>query len=219
MLSELLLQELRDIISDSKFSYHDFEIENVNYFKVTYKYQPDLSFTIESTYDEKNIISIIPGKIWETERTEVKGSSSIKNTFKEWLDNIWKKIMIDPVHRILEEQKFKVDEILNAIKDFPDEYFTVNEAEELREKLDDLEKNMMENLQNTITDKKELEAEIKSLHNEINTLKTTLTSFKKPKWFQSLGTRIGVWLSDPKNQQSLLQGAVALKKLISKNEG
>jgi hypothetical protein len=220
MVSEKMMREIQAALETGTFSVHDFEIKIDTPFTITYKYRPGIVFQISTKPGDKTKreISYKPGTVWANVTMDADDGYDVTGAIREWLYSILELLSLSPVERRIEEQRIKIEEILTSMKEFPNEYFSAEEAEDLKSKLDALEATLTESIRKNATDQKEMQAQLDKLRTEMETLKLTLGSLKKPKWYQSLGTRIGLWMSDPKNQQALLQGAVTLKKMLSKDD-
>jgi phosphoglycerate-specific signal transduction histidine kinase len=96
----------------------------------------------------------------------------------------------------------------------PEEYFSKEEAEQLQERLTDLEKRLTENLSQNVKDNKELSAKIESVRSDIQMLKDNVQNLTKPKLMTALLARTFDWLKDPVNRKLITSGAQVAKDIL-----
>ena len=96
----------------------------------------------------------------------------------------------------------------------PTDYFSRQEAEHLRNRLDELEARLKQNLQDTIEDQTEMQTRIDELANEMSVLKENVDVLNKRGWAKALVTRTFEWAKDPANRKLLNSGAEVAKELL-----
>ncbi|MBN9483724.1 MAG: hypothetical protein BGO70_08970 [Bacteroidetes bacterium 43-93] len=161
--------------------------------------------TIEYTvYEIKGKMS--PGILAHSEDFINEGENGIACAINAWLKNLWEDITIAPELRQFNSQQEEIEKIKERVNGMPNEYFTVEEGEELKSRLDKLESQLTEKLNTENPDASDAEKQINKLHSEIEVLKQTIFSLKKPGWFKSFITKTMTWLSNPTNQKLLKAG-------------
>ncbi|MEJ0029050.1 MAG: hypothetical protein WDO15_01175 [Bacteroidota bacterium] len=158
-----------------------------------------------------------PGKLAFREEFKNRGASGINEALDLWLINLWEDITISPENRIFLAQKEEIEKLKERIGEMPDEYFTVEEGNNIRERLEKIESQLADKLINEVPDETESKKQIEKLHQEIEILKQTIHSLKKSGWFKSFVTKTMSWLSNPSNQKLLKAGKEILTKMLPEN--
>jgi len=153
--------------------------------------------------------SVCPGPVAIEESFSFKGEDTVFTKISLWLNCIWEEISANPIVKQIENQQNQINEIFERFESIKDDYFTIDEAKELKKKLDDLENTLKSQLQQQIKDKKGLEEEINKLHLDIDTLKTTIASFDKKGWLKSLSVKVFKWSTNA-NHAKLIKGGYTL---------
>jgi len=216
----------------SRFDSTDFKIEyqkeqNSSAITLTIKYVIEPKYKIvfkipSSTTSDKDSYGdyyafsgkVCPGPLAYEETFSFKGEHVIYDKIKTWLNCIWEELSSNPIVKKVETHQDKINEIFEKLDTINDGYFTETEAEELKLKLDELEKNFKTQLEKNSADKKKLEGEIEKLHTDIDTLKETIGSFKKKGWLKSFTGKIFKWTTDAENRKLLKEGYSAIKILL-----
>ena len=88
--------------------------------------------------------SACPGELTYKEQIEFSDKDAIYDKVKSWLGCIWEEISSNSIVRALGQQqdeiRQQVDEMIKNVGDLEDTYFTNEEAEVLKERLDELSK-------------------------------------------------------------------------------
>src|SRR5438477_189409 len=114
----------------------------------------------------------------------------------------------------IEDQQNQIDEIFEKFDSIQDEYFTEDEASELKNRLDKLEENLQAEIRTKNEDKKIFEQEISKLHTDIDTLKQTISSFKKKGWLRSFTGKIFKWSKNSENRKLLADGYKVIREFL-----
>jgi len=147
-----------------------------------------------------------PGELSYEEDFSNEGIDGISKALNEWLDNLWEDLTLSPQNRAFLSHKEEIEKIKQQVNGIPDEYFTVEEANEIKDRLKNIEDQLAEKLNAENPDKEESQNQIDKLHNEIEILKETIFSLNKAGWFKSFLTKTFTWLTDPNNQKLLKAG-------------
>lgn len=228
MLKTSFILELKKVIAKSNyFLENDFEIvssfrSNIYSLSIKYIYEPQYNISLSipdkrnEKYEEVKISgTVCPGEIGNQERVMIEGKRGITDLLNDWLLRIKEELFSEPLKRELENQKAQIEEIIRNLNKLDDGYFTKEEAEELKMKLSDLEKDLKKNIQEADQNEEIYKKKINALENDIEMLKTTLTSFKKKAWAKSFATRIGNWFKDSDNTKLLKNGIEIAKALLT----
>jgi len=155
-----------------------------------------------------------PGQLALTEKFKYEKTVGIGLAIRDWLTNLWEDITIAPENRIFLAQKEEIEKIKERVSGLPDEYFSAEEGNELKLRLEKLESQLTERLTTENPDKVEAEKQIEKLHEEIEILKQTIYSIKKSGWFKSFVTKTMTWLADPSNQKLLHAGKEIITNML-----
>ena len=242
MIRTKLINEIKDILNDHvKFSLTDFSIElknrtiiifyeydNAFYYQAEIPNSPSVktltkknSFlpnrNVETDYEVEvyNINAVLcPGEMSLKETQHFEGKKELLKRIRSWQDNLWEELISIPVQKEMEKQEIIINELKQKVKDLPDTFFTEEEGEDIKKKLQDLEDSLTERIEKEIKDKNELEKSINELHLEIESLKETVYSLNKQNWFKSAIAKTYNWLSKDKNRKLLIEGTKLLKPML-----
>jgi len=226
----------KDIIikidSHERFESYDFKISSESnayntMLEIEYKIQSEflLTFKIPSSVTSKEGSSdyylfsgtVCPGPISYQESFNFKGLQGIFNTIERWLDCIWEELTSNPIVKYIESQQEQINDIFEKFDSIDDEYFTKVEAEDLKNRLDELEKTLKDEAIKLNKDKELLQNELIKLHTDIETLKLTITSLNKNGWLKSFTGKIFKWTSKTENRALLKDGFSLVKAFLPEN--
>jgi|SRR5271157_9799 len=230
---ELLNETKKALTRNPRFRVEDFVIdkesaETQNRLLITCRFDPKFMFRAEISNKAESygsglkyeIVGVVClGEFTVNEEVAFSSKSQLLTGISSWVDRIDSELRAIPVFCRVEERTRELQDILKKYEDLPDEYLSQEEAEKLRQKLDELERQLTETLERSITDKKELNAKLNALHIDMETLKQNIGSLKKRGWVSSLGVRAANWTKDPENRELLKSGSEVAKLLLeaSKN--
>ena len=163
--------------------------------------------------DGKWLIRFSPGEILMEDSTVITMSEferRIVGAIQYWLDLV-KEDMLNPLEMrfiVNSIQEFK-SEIDNKLNEMEDGYFTKEEGNILREKLEQIE-NMI--LNQTAQDEKE--TEILKMKEEIEFLKQSIDTLTKKKWLKNALVKMWSWGQKEENRK-LIESSVEAVKAIS----
>ncbi|MFF6014137.1 hypothetical protein [Lysinibacillus fusiformis] len=199
-LTKTFLKEIENELNGKHFLSDDFNIKTesyTNYIKliIRYSYLPQYMFEgFIYTNEEKFDARFNPGTV----AIVVKKDNLLRQEFliaiREWLNNTYSEMTNSPLERKVKEH----DEILkswqekiHSMGEEGEHFFTKEEGEELRNKLNELE----ELLENGIIQKDEnIQQDLDKLHSEVNTLREHLQVLTKKNWLLSFSVRLYTWI-------------------------
>ena len=158
--------------------------------------------------------TVCPGPLALDETFSFRGEDGIFERITTWLNNIWEELSANPIVKKMESQQTQIDELFERFDSMPDDYFSVEEAAELKERLNNLEETLKATIQERVEDKKVFEQEVAKLHTDIDTLKQTITSFKKKGWLKSFTNKVFKWTSNSDNRKLLKDGYSIIREFL-----
>lgn len=225
---------ITSILNNSNFfDSNDFEwVENKNNVQIKYKYSEKtylFSFNIpeketvipsQSTFNipllNKETVDFIfigymrPGKISDIENFSLVGLQELHKKIETWLLELDDELIDLRLLKKINKTEEKVEEFFSKVNEITekmeDSFFTKEEAEDLRDKLNNMEKNIIENLEKTINDKTNLEKEIRELKKEIEKLKMSTEKISKKHWAKKCFNKLGEWATNPEKRKLFLYG-------------
>lgn len=213
MLRDCVKNKIYNALNYDIFRYEDFIIEEdvgfVGDIRIRYnEYYCKMQFD-----DDCCQITFSPGKVLTEETVELNLSifeNRIEKYIYSWLPRI-KRDMINPVEKRFVDssiQEFR-SEIENKLSEIDDGYFTKEEGELLRERLEQLE-----NIISERDSQEELQSEVAKMKEEIEFLKATVDTLSKKKWFRNALIKIWTWGQKDENRK-LIETSVETIKSIS----
>lgn len=198
------------------------ETEDGYVLEIIYRFEPQFKFiatmpasdqlTPKSIY---TTITTTPGHMLITESVSNVRATELSDYIKNWLHRLDEELSSIPLQRQLEEQHKEIEFIFQQLNEIPNDFISKQEAESLRFRLDDLEERLTKNLQETVTDQKELENKIKAISDDMSALKENMNVLNKRGWAKSLVTRTFEWAKDPVNRKLLKSGVEVARELLS----
>jgi Zn-finger nucleic acid-binding protein len=155
-----------------------------------------------------------PGEMSTQEPFECENIDGLQKVVLQWIERLKSEFRMAPIFRELDLQKEKLDQMMAKVECVPDEYFSRQEADALRQRLDDLESRLTEGLNQRKQDKDEVQNQVNAIHSDIEMLKDALNNLKKPGGAKIFTIRLFKWASVPENREMLSSGAHLAKDLI-----
>lgn len=227
MVRQAFLKELNDALNKSeRFEDHDFKVDskaaNIGYdFKIVYRYDEAYGITAhvgEEVDEGQREIAIYgnasPGDIGTSESFRIYGRSKFFAYVKQWLGRLRAELMAVPVNRAVEEQRKQIEELIGRFARLPNEYFGRDEAEVLKERLDALEKQMVDAIIGNAAKDEDVSARVASLEQDFSVLKENVETLRKPGWARAFATRVTKWMRDPENRKMLADGVDISRRLL-----
>lgn len=233
MIRDKIYKDITDTIDKHKrFDSSDFKIEPIkdsrnSFTTLTIKYSIEPKYKIvfkipTSTTTDKDSYSpyysfsgsVSPGPLAYEETFAFKGEDGVFERITIWLNCIWEELSSNPIVKQVESQQQQIDDIFDKFETIKDDYFTNEEASDLRKRLDELEESLKSQISKNSEDKKILEQEISNLHTDIDTLKQTILSFKKKGWLKSFTSKVFKWTKDSENRKMLKDGYTVIREFL-----
>lgn len=236
MIREKIYRDINETIDKHKrFESSDFKIESTKESRAAHinlsikyliepKYQilftiPSSSTTEKNNYGGEDTFysftgSVVPGPLAYNETFKFRGEENILSKITIWLNNIWEEISSNPLVKMLQSQQDQIEEIYKQFGDIKDEYFTTDEAFDLKKRLDNLEEQLKTEILKQTKEKEIIEEEVNKLKIDIETLKETIASFKKKGWIKSFSGKIFKWTRNSENRGMLKDGYDVIKAFL-----
>jgi len=231
MLRESFKSELEKCLnSNSFFSYFDFEViedekgvvsiefltENKYYFNFKI---PTSTSEFEDKYEKKYSeyyykTTISPWISALSENVNFIGKNALFSGIKEWMKYLQEDLLSIPVNRKIQEHENKLNEINEIIETMNNDYLSEDEKEQLVQRIDQLEQNMIKSINELNKKVEEKESLIQSLKSEFEALKEKTEIYNKKNFFKTFAAKIVQWTSDPNNQKILGSGITIVRNLI-----
>jgi len=158
--------------------------------------------------------SVCPGPLAYEETFSFKGEEGVFERISIWLNCIWEELSSNPIVKKVENQQQQIDEIFEKFESIQDGYFSDDEAEELKKRLESLEETLKIQIKQNSEEKKIFEQEVAKLHNDIDTLKQTVQSLKKKGWLKSFTSKVYKWSKDSDNRKMLKDGYSVIREFL-----
>jgi len=190
------------LINVSKDDSYDIKIEIIYIYKTNYTFRGLLN------PNANEFISIYsPGEIMNSEEHIFTYLDSFFDSLTIWIKNIESEMKSEPLLRRVNEHEKILRDIKNKLNTMEDEgYFSPKEENDFIDRLEKLEAAFTEKIETDQEEGRNLKAELKSLTNEIETLKVQLGSLTKKNWYLSFATRLYYWFKRNPNATRQLAG-------------
>jgi len=202
-LTETFFKEIENELNSEHFLSDDFNIKTESYnnyikLNIIYSYLPQYVFEGFIYKDEEKFDARFnPGTV----AIVVKKDNLLRQEFlmaiREWLNNTYSEMTNSPIERKVKEH----DEILkswqekiHSMGEGGEHFFTKEEGEELRNKLNELEELLKNEIIEKDENKYEQKQDLDKLNSEINTLRQHLEVLNKKNWFLSFSVRLFTWI-------------------------
>lgn len=231
----VLLKIKETIDGTSFFLFHEFQITNPSNYasKIKIQYLHRDAWLESSIPSEKTKMATSsqyeyldykfsgehsPGEVNVTETFVVGDLGGFLKVITRWLNLLKEDLINEPTRRALESQQAQINNLVESVGDIEDIYFTNQEAEALRQRLDALEKRFEEQLRNDKTMKKaDLDERLEKMTKQIEALKQQVGVLSKKSWLKTFVGRFVTWSADPHNQKLLESGVKTVKQIVLGN--
>jgi hypothetical protein len=202
--------------------------------RVTYRYVPGYFFAANiprhphevtvgntvkrNTYEISTVAA--PGGMSDHEQITVVGGPELLSALKNWLSNLASDLKALPQMRAQDALRRDVDEWVASVSaelreiENGDAYFSVEEAEGLKDRLSEFEQRMEQIAAKAIQDRAALEERVATIHKDFEALRSQTAILTRASWFKSALVRIAQWLSDPESKKLLQSGTEVAKILL-----
>jgi NH3-dependent NAD+ synthetase len=195
------------VAEDFRVSYHKENNRDRDRMLIEYRHA-DASAFFEATIPrkrEKTSLLIAwkcaPGEVGTEENGVVSGTIDLREQVWQWLGWFADELRARPAARLAAETKKATEEFAQRLENLEDGMFTAAEGEELKKRLSELEAKMAEQIEKSGLEKKELDRQIRALHDDILALKEQVTVRSKKSWAASAMSRFKRFWSDPDNRK------------------
>lgn len=234
MIRYVLKNEIGRLINNtSYFEITDFEITDINKgdvdsLEIQHRFEPRYKFVASIPHkkekekdnpfseDYRISVRVSPGEITFEEFLRFNGKAELFSGIATWIERVKEDICAKPVYQEMAKLREEVLAFLKEFEDVKDESFSREEIDELKGKLDELEKKLQENIRKTVKEQNQQNAKIKLLEKDIGILKEKLETSSKKGWFVSMKVRFSELFKDPINRQ-ILQSGVQMAEELAKS--
>jgi hypothetical protein len=220
VLRDKIISSIRESIERSKLSVEEFtfdqtEKEGTTTLTIAYRFDPRFFFRLSVKANAGSDYSYVaaPGSVSQRE-SGTASAYHLSGTIQEWASRVLEDLVAPPVMRQISEQGKAINDMLAQFDNLADEYFTKEEADEMRRKLDELEESLLAQLETADVGQKELRRKADELHKEIETLKGTVESLKKPGFAGRVVVRLSSFFKDPENAKLVKMTTVEIGKQL-----
>lgn len=217
MIRQYIKNMLFDSLNYDIFRFEDFNIseqsENEKYI-VIFSYDSNYYFQLVCSADDDYCrIEYSPGNLLMKEKNRISMGAFeryVAGQIHEWLDRVKKEILNPIQERFIGQaiQKFK-EQLDDELSKVADEFFSKEESEELKKRLDVLEKIVLDGNSQTSN----LKNEVEKMKQEIEFLKLTVDTLSKKKWLKNAITKMYTWSQQSENKKLIEAGADVIKKI------
>ena len=231
MFKASLLERIKHTIerATSRYTFDDFTITNESVranqgtgasLTITYRFKPTYKFTASYTGNRDTSGSntiycrISPGELTTAEGISVTGDEGLISALSRWLSILLDELDTVPTFAQIEQQQHEISEILKQVDERPDEYFTREEAEGLKEKIDELERMIQKSIRDSVEDEESVKEQLSTIKKDFETLKSQIPSLTKKGWSGSFMVRYHKWTRNFGSANLLKSGVQAVKGLL-----
>ncbi|MCK6256816.1 hypothetical protein LCY76_09440 [Fictibacillus sp. KIGAM418] len=200
MLRNSFLALITEKLNNFTFSQNDFDIDisesyHSVHVKITYRYIEDFyfSFTLKKNPGEEISLDRCPGIVVKNESKNVKTRGTLVEDITSWLRAMEEEMSYTPFAREFTKTKERFTVMEEKFNEIPDEYFSKEEGEYLKEKLENLEFDFEQKLREEMANKVNLENEIEVMKKDLEQLKSQVELLTKRGWIKSFGTKMYTW--------------------------
>jgi len=196
-------------LEKSPFTVADFDVSFVAgpLLEVKFLHKPEFSFVIREDYTGDLILVESPGTHLLVEKKTLGTLDDAPTKLLDWTRNVRDELRATiPLVNEFDDLRRLVEAHINDHLDSPDEPFTIEEADALRQKLDQLDTRFNEMQQQSELTQREVER----LTKELASLKENLGAYPKGVWYKTAASRLWVTFSKivtSKESQKLLARA------------
>lgn len=216
---------IRDKVKSKIFNSLNYDIFRIEDFNISDELNGDtynICITYENSYFNLEFSSDCgycrttcrPGDVFIKNKSRIDldvFESNVSRMLQSWMKRI-KDELVNPIEQRFinsELQNFK-KQLDNRLDEIEDSLFSKEEGEELKNRLELLEKMVQDRM--GMDD--ESEAEIRKMREEIEFLRATVDTLTKKKWIKNALVKIWVWGQKPENQK-LIESGISTVKAIS----
>jgi hypothetical protein len=201
MIRETLRNEILRTLNHHPFSHSDFEMVTSNSYggsvgvKIIYRYKNSYIFSFNLSKSENKQIKVDrnPGILIENQTVTLNDKDEILAEIIDWISAIKEDMYSSPIAKEFEETREKIFNMEEKFAEIPDQYFTKEEGEVLKQHLEKVETEFEDKLKEEHENNANLELEIRAMKSEMEQLKIQVEVLTKRNWFKSFGTKLHGW--------------------------
>lgn len=165
-------------------------------------------------------VTMSPGEFLAVDNIICNGENALYDTFEKWSIRAWDEFNASSIIQRFKIQEKKIEELNEQMGTMGEEYFTVKEAEKLKDRLEELEKILQEHIELVENDETKKNEELRKLSTDIEFLTNNIMSLNKKNWLQSFFARFSPMKLDGEKRKKLLQlGGKGIGMLIEAKTG
>jgi hypothetical protein len=215
MIRGKLRNEIMRTLDDAPFSQNDFDLDTSSSYggsvavKLTYRYLDTFrfSFNLSKTANSQIKVDRCPGAFIENENVTLNDKDEVLSEITDWIRAIKEEMYSSPIAKEFEKTKEKILEMEQKFSNIPDQYFTKEEGDLLKQRLDKVEVEFEEKLREEHETNSNLEREIREMKADMEQLKIQIQALTKQNWFKSFGTKLHGWGTKHPKTTALLVAA------------
>jgi sulfite reductase alpha subunit-like flavoprotein len=173
-------------------------------------YKTELQFEIELDFS--------PGILSTHETMKVEGSKKMLEELNNWVIRISEDIKNGVLYRELDNQKKKISEIDNMVKNLPDEYANSEQIDKLKKYIKNLSAKLIDEIKKLKINAKEKEKKIFDLEKQFEVLQERVETTKIKKIFRTLLSRLYQIASDPDLPQLIDNTQETIQNFLPENQ-
>jgi hypothetical protein len=147
-----------------------------------------------------------PGELSSFQHGEVKGKDALLSTIKAWTGRLAEDLAFLPEFRTIAAHEALLRELDEKLKDIPDGELNEVQARQVREMLDEVQKNLATQIKDLEISADEKAKKIDELRAEVDALRANLEGSKLRATIRSIAGRLIKWGSDPRIPQLIDNG-------------
>lgn len=228
LLNQIIGKLERYSFSANEFVIDEWEdvIDKETAVSITYRFIEEFKFKFTLPQEEAELFQIErkPGKHVTKDTLRVTSVHSIMNEMDEWLVSIREEMKFMPFTRDFEETKERLAKMEKKFDEVPKEYFSREEGDLLKQRLEEIELKFEEQLKEELDGKEELQKELDKMKADMKELKFQVDILDHRGWLKSFGTKIYNWGKTYPKTTAILLGATVnllpegIRDIIPQNE-
>lgn len=195
-----------------------YKFEDIFFFKATIPTRRT-QIEPEDRYQSAKQVHVIearmsPGDLAHVEILTLHDRAGLLSGIGVWVRNLRNELQALPLNRAVAQQERQIAEMARNFERLPDEYFSLEQAEQLRRKLQELEQQLKSNIESSTSAKEDLKKRLDALEKDFAELSNQIEALKAKKWFGSFLVRFANWTRDPENRKVLSAGVEVARALL-----
>jgi uncharacterized protein YoxC len=178
------------------------------------EFEKEIAF-LGKTKDKKEIntfiCSMCPGSLFNNHEEKAMEIAEITEIYSEWSSRVCEDIKATSIYGKINRLNVEFEELKKKFNAADDEYFKVDEAQKIIDRLTELEDKLSQHINSN-------DDEATKIKKDIENLSSDLYSMTKNNWFKKFFSRFGRWIINPKNQEIIMSTANNIKQLIDSDK-